>query len=1344
MKRWMKKMMAGFLSFVLILGSFAGTGVIAANATELEYPTTLTVQLISGGMPIVGEKIYLKNMEAVDDEGTLEFENITDENGIASYTWDVEDYWSVITDEDYEIQLGTDCEYEFEEPVRVCFNTYDNAICINDEPFTGEEPYELNVVRKGVSEEIDKSILKVNITAAGQPVKNMKMQFRDEQKNPLDIELPVTDENGLFSFDVSNMEDGTYLLRPALDSGYKGIGTSTEMRVKLEKDSNTKKTYVSKISVNGSMTEYTKEISFEVEKNAQPTISSVTADAFVSGRGGSVNVIVKGVNLTDSLYCRRFYVKSEIDSSKTPVDTEAVKYDNLQGNEKERTISVSLPAASEYPNAFAWKIGVGTTSSNISDESTTDFIHIVDATKADLEKAIEDAEKHTEANYTAESWKVYSDAIAKAKELLERSDATDAEYGAAIKQLEDAEAALEDAPDPIENRQTFKIKTVDNEGKAVSGLKFQLIFNGTGGKTHDFITDTEGFITVKAEDGLDGTYQLKLVADSEYTYDKPISIRFAKGKSTYIERVQIDNALYEQDEVTLEVVLNTATVITSMELEKTIVSNKGGTIKVSVNGRNLPDKLFYKLYYTKENDAQSYSSDVTGTVDAEGTNTLKTVSVALPEASGYADAVAWKIGLGAEESKISLATATDEIKIVSEASPEELETVIVKAKEKTSEKYTEESWKGYSAAISKAEKILANESATGLERGVAIMEIYEAEKKLVSIADLVKQTLKIKVVDKNRTPVKNVPLELKSFSHTIPVNPTDAEGKTTYIMNGTDEKNTNYELQPREGSGYTCETPTTVDFIVTSQSWYIQKVNGQEFTGQEIVLEMNTGVTEKGISEIVSSIVKISKDGGNTIITVKGTEIPEKLYYYVRAVKQRGEDIVYVPELAEAKGSAEERTFEINLPAVTEYPKTLGWIVSVSTEQQLSSEWTSLSAPIYVDDPVTQETKEIIEGLVAEAEKYNETDYTVKSWNAYEDVLREAVDLLQNEHATNTACLKIIDEIDKAKSELAEVAKKETKDALEESLASVETLNESDYTADSWKVYIDAVEAARKLVQDARAGDAECREALKVLETAKRGLVFAKEKDVVTDASKKALDAAIAEALKLWKADYTSSSWKAYNNAVETAKKLKTKKDATNTEYQSAIKDIQNAKKALKKAVQKVTLTTSSVYKKIALGKKLQLTAKVTPADAANKSVKWTSSNKKIATVNQKGKVTVTKSKKYVGKTVKITATAKDGSNKKAVYTLKVVKNSVKKISLKAKKTVKAGKKVTVKATVKTTGKNANKKLVWSVSNKKYASVNAKGVVTTKKAGKGKKITVTAKATDGSNKKASVKIKLKK
>ena len=111
-------------------------------------------------------------------------------------------------------------------------------------------------------------------------------------------------------------------------------------------------------------------------------------------------------------------------------------------------------------------------------------------------------------------------------------------------------------------------------------------------------------------------------------------------------------------------------------------------------------------------------------------------------------------------------------------------------------------------------------------------------------------------------------------------------------------------------------------------------------------------------------------------------------------------------------------------------------------------------------------------------------------------------------------------------------------------------------------------------------------------------------------------------------------------------------------------------------------------------------------------------------------------------KKVIITAIATDGSGKKKTFVIRVMKGEVKKITIKGKKSVKAGKTVKLKAVVKAS-KGANKKLRWTSNNTKYATVTSSGKVKTKKAGKKKTIKITAMATDGSNKKATIKIKLK-
>ena len=79
-----------------------------------------------------------------------------------------------------------------------------------------------------------------------------------------------------------------------------------------------------------------------------------------------------------------------------------------------------------------------------------------------------------------------------------------------------------------------------------------------------------------------------------------------------------------------------------------------------------------------------------------------------------------------------------------------------------------------------------------------------------------------------------------------------------------------------------------------------------------------------------------------------------------------------------------------------------------------------------------------------------------------------------------------------------------------------------------------------------------------------------------------------------------------------------------------------------------------------------------------------------------------------------------------------VVKVSSIKISA-VNKNIMAGKKTTVKPVVNPSNAT-NKAVTFKSSNTKYATVNNKGVVTTKKAGAGKKVTITATANDGSNK----------
>ncbi|MBQ9673050.1 MAG: Ig-like domain-containing protein, partial [Ruminococcus sp.] len=149
-------------------------------------------------------------------------------------------------------------------------------------------------------------------------------------------------------------------------------------------------------------------------------------------------------------------------------------------------------------------------------------------------------------------------------------------------------------------------------------------------------------------------------------------------------------------------------------------------------------------------------------------------------------------------------------------------------------------------------------------------------------------------------------------------------------------------------------------------------------------------------------------------------------------------------------------------------------------------------------------------------------------------------------------------------------------------------------------------------------------------------------------------------------------------------------------------------------------------------GSKVKLKAKITNKKAAYKAVNWTTSNKKVATVNTNGKVTA----KAKGKCT-IKATAKDGSKKTAKCKI-TVRQLVTKVKFdKTKINIEyGGKSVKLKATVTPTNAN-NKGIKWTSSNTKVATVSSKGVV--KANGIGSAV-IKATTKDGSKKSASCKV----
>ena len=145
--------------------------------------------------------------------------------------------------------------------------------------------------------------------------------------------------------------------------------------------------------------------------------------------------------------------------------------------------------------------------------------------------------------------------------------------------------------------------------------------------------------------------------------------------------------------------------------------------------------------------------------------------------------------------------------------------------------------------------------------------------------------------------------------------------------------------------------------------------------------------------------------------------------------------------------------------------------------------------------------------------------------------------------------------------------------------------------------------------------------------------------------------------LKISKAGKSKITWKSSKPKIASVSK---KGQVKGLKAGKAVISAKVGKKTLKctvtvKAIRikKITLNKKSCT--MTQGEKFTLKASFSPKDASNRSLTWKSSNKKVATVDSKGVVKAVSPGKAT-----ITATAKDGSKKKASCTVTVKKKAEK------------------------------------------------------------------------------------
>ena len=114
--------------------------------------------------------------------------------------------------------------------------------------------------------------------------------------------------------------------------------------------------------------------------------------------------------------------------------------------------------------------------------------------------------------------------------------------------------------------------------------------------------------------------------------------------------------------------------------------------------------------------------------------------------------------------------------------------------------------------------------------------------------------------------------------------------------------------------------------------------------------------------------------------------------------------------------------------------------------------------------------------------------YTAASWTVFQDALNAAQGVNESPAATDDEVANALSTLQNAQAALAKAATTDQKTDLKVEIGRADVLNESDYTADSWKAYQSALAAAQAVLSKDDASAADVEAATATLKTAREAL----------------------------------------------------------------------------------------------------------------------------------------------------------------------------------------------------------------------------------------------------------------
>ena len=234
-----------------------------------------------------------------------------------------------------------------------------------------------------------------------------------------------------------------------------------------------------------------------------------------------------------------------------------------------------------------------------------------------------------------------------------------------------------------------------------------------------------------------------------------------------------------------------------------------------------------------------------------------------------------------------------------------------------------------------------------------------------------------------------------------------------------------------------------------------------------------------------------------------------------------------------------------------------------ATQKSVQEAHDSLKAAI--DGLTAKADKTELKALIDEANGKNKAEYTAASWKALEAALKNAQSVYDTEDATQKS---VQDACDSLKAAIDGLKVKVDKSELQAMITKAKDKKEADYTADSWKVFADALANAETEMNSDKSTPETVKAAQDKLSDAIKGLT------PKTQVDKSRLEALIAEATGKVEAQYTPESWAAFTTALGTANEVNGSKDATQETVDQACESLRTAMTGLIAKADKTQLQT--------------------------------------------------------------------------------------------------------------------------------------------------------------------------